>query len=169
MSESVADEPLDQETILLDYAEGPDALAEAIEGLSGAELDAKAAGGDWSIRQLAHHIADGDDLWKMAIKAALGDSPQPFSLRWYWLWEQGQWADRWAYDQRAVAPSLTLFRANRTQILDLLTRVPDAWDRTLQIETPEGNVGQLTVGEMVASQARHALGHIEQIRQARRR
>jgi hypothetical protein len=166
MAGSTAQEPLDQETILLDYSEGPDALAEAVEGLKQAQLDASPGGG-WSIRQLAHHIADGDDLWKMAIKAALGDSPQPFSLRWYWLWEQAQWADRWLYDQRALAPSLDLFRANRTQILDLLARIPGAWERTLQVEKAEGGVAQITVGEIVASQARHALGHIEQISQMR--
>ncbi len=158
---------LDQETVLLDYSEGPDALSEAIEGLNEARLDTKAADGGWSIRQLAHHIVDGDDLWKTAIKAALGDSPQPFSLRWYWAWDQAQWAERWAYSQRALAPSISLFRANRTQILDLLSREPGAWERRLQIETEDGSVDEMSVAEMVAMQARHALQHVEQIKRAR--
>lgn len=161
-------EPLDQESLLLSYAEGPDALAEAIDGLDEAQLDTRPSDGGWSIRQLAHHIVDGDDLWKTAIKAGLGDSPQAFTLRWYWLWAQSQWADSWAYNQRALAPALHLFRANRTIILDLLSRVPGAWERVLRIETPEGEVTEITVGDIVAMQARHALGHIEAIRQARR-
>jgi len=40
--------------------------------------------GAWTIRQIVHHVAGGDDLWKAAIKAAIGNSRGLFSYCWYW-------------------------------------------------------------------------------------
>lgn len=30
-------------------------------------LDAMPSGGGWTIRQIVHHIVDGDDIWKLCI------------------------------------------------------------------------------------------------------
>jgi hypothetical protein len=53
------------------YAQGGDELASMITGLSESELDLTRAPGEWSIRQIVHHLAETDTLILMAIKTAL--------------------------------------------------------------------------------------------------
>jgi uncharacterized damage-inducible protein DinB len=65
--------PESQTSVVARYAEGPAQLEQAIAGLQDADLDASPVQGGWTIRQIVHHIVDGDDLWKVGIKAALGN------------------------------------------------------------------------------------------------
>ena len=64
----------DPETVLTRYREGPALLERTLAGLTAAELDAPPRQGGWTIRQIVHHVADGDDLWKVGLKAALGEA-----------------------------------------------------------------------------------------------
>ena len=155
------------ETIMARYADGPARLEAAVAGLSEDELDSAPRGG-WSIRQIVHHIVDGDDLWKTCIKAALGNSEGQFSLLWYWDLPQDRWAERWAYAGRAIAPSLVLFRANRAHVLQLLREIPGAWDCTVNLPHPNGEIAPVSVGYVVEMQARHPEGHIRDIEAIRR-
>ncbi len=161
------EDPQDRETIVARYVEGPVQLEAAIAGLSEAELDIAPPGGGWSIRQIVHHIADGDDIWKLCIKAALGNSQGEFDLRWYWDVPQDTWAERWDYAGRALEPSLALFRANRAHVVQLLRQVPDAWNQSIRLPRPDGEIVPISVGYVVEMQARHAEGHCSDIRALR--
>jgi len=72
--------PEDPEREISRYREGPDLLEQAVIGLRDCQLDARPAGGGWSVREIVHHIADGDDIWKMGIKMAIVTNRQ--SLTW---------------------------------------------------------------------------------------
>ena len=63
--------PDDQKKILELFKQGPGILENALADLSDNELDYVPSNGGWTIRQIVHHIADGDDLWKASIKIAL--------------------------------------------------------------------------------------------------
>jgi len=152
--------------ILASYAAGPDRLEAALAGLSEADLDLALSGDSWSIRQIVHHIADGDDIWKEFVKRAIGDPAGEFTLAWYWRIPQTEWAGRWAYRERAIEPSLALFRASRVHIVQLLTHRPEAWSNSLLIRWPDEEV-QTSVGWVVAMQARHIDGHVDDIRRIR--
>src|SRR5512139_3231261 len=104
------------EAILAQYADGPARLDAALMGLTDSEMDLSLTADSWSIRQIVHHIVDGDDIWKTCIKAALGNSDTSFSLQWYTVKPQMEWSESWAYARRALEPSLTLFHANRSHI-----------------------------------------------------
>jgi uncharacterized damage-inducible protein DinB len=153
----------DPEAILARYAAGPTQLAAAIAGLTEAELDVAQTAGTWTIRQIVHHIVDGDDLWKVYIKIALGNSSGTFSLQWYWDKPQEAWVESWRYAERAIEPSLALFQANRQHIAQLLQSIPDAWERSIFIQWPEGQKARTTVGWIVAMQANHVTGHVNDI------
>ncbi len=156
-------QPDDPQSILTRYAAGPVQLEAAVAGLGERDLDVAPTEGGWSIRQIAHHIVDGDDIWKVGIKAALGNGEGEFSLRWYWDVPQDAWAERWNYAGRDLAPSLALFHANREHVLQLLRHIPDAWTRSIHMTWLSGKQVQITVGEIVEMQARHALGHVNDI------
>jgi hypothetical protein len=150
-------------SILARYAEGPQCLEEAIAGLSGADLDPAPDSENWSIRQIVHHVVDGDDLWKTCIKAALGNSTGTFALRWYWDVPQDQWAEAWSYDIRGIAGALARFAANRQHIVDLIEWTDSAWERTIFIQWPEGDPVPVTVAYVVEMQGRHVEAHIADI------
>ncbi len=160
------DQPANRSDILASYAAGPDHLEAAIAGLSAADLDLALSGDSWSIRQIVHHIADGDDLWKEFVKRAAGNPEGEFSLAWYWQIAQDEWARRWAYRERAIEPSLALFRASRAHIVQLLTHRPEAWSHSLLIRWPDEEA-HTSVGWVVAMQARHIDGHVDDIRRIR--
>ncbi|MGA9117780.1 MAG: DinB family protein, partial [Bacteroidota bacterium] len=115
--------PEDREAAISRFREGPLLLEHAVAGLRDAELDATPPGGGWSVRQIVHHIADGDDIWKLCIKMAIGNEQAEFALGWYWSLPQEIWADRWAYCRRPVGPSLSLLKVNREHVLQLLESV----------------------------------------------
>jgi uncharacterized damage-inducible protein DinB len=157
----------DPDAVIARYADGPAQLEAAIAGLTEEELDLARSADTWTIRQIVHHVVDGDDIWKIATKAALGNSSGTFSLQWYWDRPQDEWVESWDYAGRDLEPSLALFRANRRHILQLLRQIPDAWERRLSIQSPEGQEVQITVGYIVEMQAGHVLGHIDDIRAIR--
>ena len=80
------------------FKRGPGILENALAGLSDTELDYDPLNGGWSIRQIVHHLVDGDDLWKMYIKIALGNEQAEFTLKWYLALPQTEWANRWSYE-----------------------------------------------------------------------
>ena len=156
--------PLDREYALSRYREGPIILEHAVMGLRDADLDDKPSGGGWSVRQIVHHIADGDDIWKLCIKMAIGNQQAEFSLGWYWSQTQDTWADRWAYSQRSIGTSLSLLKATREHVLQLLASVPEAWNRAVVVRTPKGEIEQVPVGFVIQMQADHVIHHVERIR-----
>jgi hypothetical protein len=159
----------DVQALLARYADGPRQLEAALAGLEGPDLDLAQTASDWTIRQIVHHIVDGDDLWKMCIKAALGDSRGLFSYRWYWEKPQDDWADHWAYAEREVNPSLALFRANREHIVQLLHQIPDAWERYALITLPGGEERATSIRYVVEMQSEHVESHIRDMRDIRRK
>jgi hypothetical protein len=110
-----------------------------------------------------HHIVDGDDIWKLGIKMAMGKEQAEFSLGWYRAMSQQAWGERWGYRRRSLGPSLSLFEAVRTHILQLLECVPDAWDRAVALRRPDGEMEQVPVGFVIQMQADHVQHHIKRI------
>ncbi|HSD85096.1 MAG TPA: DinB family protein, partial [Anaerolineae bacterium] len=141
----------------------PQRLVEVVADLDETTLDRSLRPDTWTIRQIVHHIVDGDDLWSVAIKAAIGNPAGIFTLQWYWDVPQTTWAERWHYTDREVQPSLDLFRANRQHMVQLLTAVPEVWDRTVTIRWAGHDDEPVSVAWMIGSQARHALEHIKEI------
>ena len=143
-------------------------LENTLFGLSDNELDYVPSNGGWSIRQIIHHIADGDDLWKTCIKVALGSEHAEFNLKWYQAIPQIDWAKRWNYEKRSIATSLNLFKANREHILQLMEYVPDGWVKTFQYQEPDGKIELIPVGFVIEMQTKHVAHHIDRILEIRK-
>ena len=153
------------EDILAQYVAGPDDLERAIEGLDEADLDAAREPGKWTIRQIVHHVIDGDDIWKACLKAALGNPGCVYHFDWY---DQEPWVERMDYAGRQIGPVLALFHANRQHTAGLIRHLPDAWSRAAIVtwgHVPDGR--RLTVGDMLCAQTVHVPWHVDQIRATR--
>lgn len=155
------------EAILKQYADGPSLLDSALKGLSETDLDLSLSSASWSIRQIVHHIVDGDDIWKTCIKTALGNSEALFSLQWYTVKTQMEWSENWAYARRGLESSLALYRANRIHIVDLLEHIPGAYEKSVRFERPGREEIRITVFDVVELHVDHLTEHIETIKAIR--
>jgi hypothetical protein len=161
-------DPIDTtKTILAQYADGPTLLDSAVAGLSESNLDLTLSDDSWSIRQIVHHIVDGDDIWKICIKTALGNSDAVFSLQWYTVKSQMEWSESWAYARRDIAPSLALFHANRVHIVDILEHIPEACERSVSLLRPGKPEMRITVFDVLELHVRHLSDHIGDIQATR--
>jgi uncharacterized damage-inducible protein DinB len=160
--------PGDQNSVLARYMNGPVLLERTLDGLQNADLDTLSSQGGWTIRQIVHHIVDGDDFWKTCIKIALGNEQAEFTLEWYWALSQEEWATRWGYAHRSLDVSLALLKANRSHVLQLLEQMPDGWYRTVGFRKSNGKTERLSVGAVVEMQADHVEHHVNRILAIRR-
>ncbi len=155
--------PDDQKKILEIFKQGPSILENALADLSDIELDYAPSNGGWTIRQIVHHIVDGDDLWKTCIKIALGNEQAEFTLKWYLALPQIEWAKRWSYENRSIDASLALLRAIRGHILQLLEYAPDGWTKSVQFQDSNGEIEVVPVGVVIQNQADHVVHHVKRI------
>jgi len=163
MSEASSPDP---DEVFARYKAAPFELEALVGDLPAGQLQSEAHSGGWTIAQVIHHIADGDDLWKACILAGLGVAVPVFGLEWYWSLPQDQWSQSWHYASRPVADSLALFRANRSITGTILARTARWWERQVTIRSRGGELETATLLNVVGGQADHAMQHLEEIRQA---
>lgn len=155
--------PADKKEILQLFKQGPDILEKALADLSDKELDYPPSNGGWTIRQIVHHLVDGDDIWKNAVKMALGNEDADFSLAWYLTFPQTEWAKKWNYEKRSIDISLHLFRANRKHLLQLLEYAQEGWNKSIRYRDPKGDIEIVTTGDVIEMQAKHVVHHVKRI------
>ena len=159
--------PKDQEKIVETFKQGPGILKKALSGLSDSDLDYAPSNGGWSIREIVHHLADGDDIWKIGIKAALGNEQSEYSFPWYFTLTQTEWAKRWNYNKRSIETSLAFLKAARDQMMQLLETADDGWSKSIQFRKKDGGIELVPVGAMFEMQANHIVHHAKRISEIR--
>jgi DinB superfamily len=140
-------------------------LEAVVNGLTDDALDFKPSKGGWTIRQIVHHVADGDDIWKLGIKVAIGSDDAEFSLGWYGALPQETWGERWAYGSRPVEGSISLLKASREHIFQLMEKLPAAWNQAVRLRTADGQIERVPVGFVIQMQSDHLVHHLKRIRE----
>ncbi len=121
------------------YKEGTRVFAEALEGITDTELDARPGPEEWTAREVVHHMADSEMTSAIRLRRLIAeDAP---TIQGY---DQEEYAQRLFYAERPIEPSLEAVSAARRttgDILDRLTQgngrgvgrtrraVPTAWRR----------------------------------------
>ncbi len=152
-----------KDEILKQFKQGPVLLEDAIKSIDDSELDYLPMNPGWTIRQIIHHIADGDDLWKIGIKIALGNEQSEFNLQWYAEYPQTEWAEKWSYAKRSIEASLSLLKAVRIHLVQLLESVDNGWNKTVRFRKPDGAIEIVTVGFVIQMQSDHLAHHVKRI------
>jgi catechol 2,3-dioxygenase-like lactoylglutathione lyase family enzyme len=149
------------------YEQGGEELSSILADLGEPELDLVRAPGEWSIRQIVHHLAETDSLFLLPIKTALA---QPGSAYVRNAYDQDAWVKTLDYTGRAIEPSLALVRAIRRHISQLLQHIPDNSEHYVILKwvDEEGEGHKVTVGDFVESIVRHQADHCEEIRETLR-
>ena len=148
----------ERESLIDQYEDGFQAIAAALEGITTAELEAREAPGEWSPREIIHHLADSEMNAAFRVRQLIAqDAPTLIG------YDQEAFVRR-LYADRPIEPSLAAFQAARAATAPLLRRLSeDEWRRT----GTHTEVGPYSVEDWLRSYGPHAHDHADQIRRAR--
>ncbi len=145
-----------------EIAVAPARLREAVQGLSGTQLDTPYREGGWTVRQVVHHLPDSHLNAYTRIKLALTED-EP-TIRPY---EEARWAELPDGRSGDIQPSLNLLEYLHQRWLMLLRQLKAA-DFDRQFRHPEhGRIFKLS--ETLAMYAWHGRHHVAHITSLRKR
>jgi len=140
------------------YERGHQAVMDALADATETELDQAEAPGEWSPRQVAHHLADSETISVQRFRRLLVED-RPFIQS----YDQDLYAAKLFYD-RPMANSLQLFRYVRETTALMLRRLDASQWARVGVHSENGDI---TVVIWLETYARHAEDHAAQIRRAR--
>jgi len=141
------------------YRDGYDVVVDALAGATDADLDRRPAPGEWSAREVVHHLADSEMTSAIRLRRLLAEDDPEISG-----YDEAEFARRLFYDDRPIDASLAALRAARSTSAEILDRLDDAQWRRTGTHTESGAYG---VDQWLTIYAAHAHDHADQIRRAR--
>jgi len=139
------------------YNEGHRAVMDALRGVTDEELD-RSASGEWTPRQIAHHLADSEMMSAMRLRRLITE--QSPVIHGY---DEADFAKKLTYD-RPIAPSLEAMRYARESTAQILDRLSEAdWLRT----GTHTESGPYSVETWLTIYAAHGHDHAAQIKRSR--
>jgi hypothetical protein len=143
--------------LIRQYRDGHRAVVEALEGITEDELD-RSAEGDWTPRQIAHHLADSEMNSAIRIRKLLAEPDAVIQG-----YDEKAFAERLTSD-RPIEPSLQAFRWARETCSQLLDRMTEADWHIVGTHTESGPYGTV---DWLKIYAAHGHDHAAQIKRAR--
>jgi len=154
------------ETIAI-FTSGADKLEESVASLSEKQLDYSMAPGEWTVRQIIHHVAEDGDAWSFNFKKALAAAGMLIQ-RGQQSPENDAWAKALSYDKRPVQASLALLRAHRQIMAELAEFFPDRWENSIIFVDSGGNQRSVSAGGIIRMVGNHLLEHVNAINAIKR-
>jgi hypothetical protein len=146
------------DALLQQYAEGYEAVVDALQAVDNETLDRRPAPGEWSARQVVHHLADSETMSAIRLRRLLTEDNPVIEG-----YDENAWAARLHYEARPVAASLELLRTVRAASAELLSHLaPEDWERA----GTHTESGPYSVQTWLETYARHPHDHADQIRRA---
>jgi len=156
-----------QKEALALFTSGADRLEMAVTGLSEKELDYSIAPGEWTIRQIVHHVAGDGDAWSMPFQKAIA-TPGAY-IRFEGFPGNEAWADALAFDKRPIQTAMTLIKSHRRLIAELAAHFSDAWEQYATIVDSQGKeVQRVSAGQIIHMLGEHLAEHIATIEAIKR-
>ena len=148
----------EREDLIDQYEDGFAAVSAALEAITDAELEAREAPGEWSPREIVHHLADSEMTSALRLRLLIAqDAPTLLG------YDQEAFV-RHLYPDRPIAPSLAAFEAARAATAPILRRLSEEqWRRA----GTHSESGRYTVEDWLRIYGVHAHDHADQIRRAR--
>lgn len=147
--------PFDR-TLIDRYAAAAPSVADALKGLTVAELHAHPVPGAWSVQQLVMHLMDSDLIASDRMKRIIAmDKPLLIG------YDENAFTTRLPVDKLDAAAAAEIFRLNRLLTAVVLREQPDsAFDR-IGIHNERGAI---TLGQMVTMYVEHLDHHMKFMR-----
>jgi hypothetical protein len=141
------------------YRAGHQVVVEALEGATEEQLD-RSASGEWTPRQIAHHLADSEMTSAIRLRRLLAEEHPVIHG-----YDEVAFAKKLTSD-RPIEPSIQAMRWARETCAQLLDRMTEAdWG----IVGTHTESGRYTSEDWLRIYAAHAHDHAEQIKRSRGR
>jgi hypothetical protein len=149
----------ERKALVARYKAGYRVVVAALRRIRPAERDWRPAPGQWSAREVVHHLADSESISAYRLRRLLvEDNPM---IQGY---DQDDYARELRYQTRPMAPALDAFKAARATTAQLLDTMTDAdWQRA----GTHSESGPYAAERWLEIYAAHAEIHAEQIRKNR--
>ena len=139
------------------YHNGYQAVIDALEGVSAADIDTSIPG-EWSARQIAHHLADSESMSYVRLRKLLAEENTII-----YAYDENVWASQVWY-QGPIDQSLIVLKAVRESSLTLIeSMTEEQWQRSGW----HNEAGHYTMEYWLRAYAHHPHEHADQIRRAR--
>lgn len=146
-------------TLIESYRAGYQAVQGALEGITPAELDARPQAGEFTAREVVHHLADSEMTSAIRLRRLIAED-EP-TIQGY---DENAFARRLYYAERPIEASLDALRAARATTATILDHLTDnEWART----GTHTESGPYSVESWLEIYAAHAHEHADQISRAR--
>ncbi len=151
----------DRRRCLREVEEAPAKLREAVQSLSDAQLETPYRDGGWTVRQVAHHLADSHMNAYVRFKLALTEDEPTIKP-----YDQELWAKLPDAKTAPIEPSLMLLESLHQRWVTLLKSVSAA-DFKRKLKHPEW--GTISLEQVLAQYAWHGRHHVAHITSLRKR
>jgi DinB family protein len=149
----------ERQALIARYKDGYAEVVAALRGIAPEELDWRPKAGEWSAREVVHHLADSETIAGLRLRRLLAeDTPLIHG------YDPDEYARRLRYQERPIEPALEAFeaaRATTAQLLDAMS--DDDWQRA----GTHSDGGSYSAERLLKGYAAHAHEHADQIRKNR--
>lgn len=150
-------EDITRQELIDRYKAGAKAVADALTAVGESGLDRRPAPGDWTAREVVHHLADSETMSAIRLRRLLAEEAPVLGA-----YDEVRFARVLHYD-RPIDASLALFKAVRAASAELVDRLSAGdWTRT----GTHSESGPYSVETWLETYAAHAFEHADQIRKA---
>jgi DinB superfamily len=151
--------PAERQALIAKYKAGYDEVVRALAGIAADERDWRPAPGEWSAREVVHHLADSETISGIRLRRLLiEDNPV---IEGY---DEAEYARHFRYQDRPWEPALQAFQAARSTTAQLLDTMTEAdWGRT----GTHTESGPYSTAKWLRIYADHGHVHAEQINKNR--
>jgi hypothetical protein len=149
--------PEERARLITTYKEGHEAVEQALKGITPEELD-RSASGEWTPREIVHHLADSEMMSAIRIRRLLTEDDPVIHG-----YDEAAFA-RMLTSDRPIEPSLQAMRWARETSAQLLERMTEDDWRRVGTHTESG---PYTAEKWLTIYAAHAHDHAAQIKRSR--
>jgi hypothetical protein len=148
--------PQERQALVVRYRDGAAAFREAVADVADTELDERPIDGEWTVREIAHHLADSELNSAIRLRRLIAED-QPV-LQGY---DETEFVRRLHVTERPIASSIDAAEAARASTLTILEAMTeDEWSRS----GTHTDQGTYAVEEWLRDYADHPWDHAAQAR-----
>ena len=134
-------------------------LRDSVAGLSAADLDARPIPGEWSVREVVHHMSDGEIIAAGRLRRMLAEDVPAMPG-----YDAARFGADMNYQALPLDAALNAFGAVRTLSINLIGSLqPEQWSRT----GIHSEYGEQSVERWVEGSGNHVESHVNQIKEIR--
>ena len=151
-----------QKNIIENFIRSLDDFDAALKNVPEESLDWAEHEGEWTVRQVVHHVAEDCNVYALIIERALAT---PGSKVVFGEFPGNDtWADRLGFGERPIEPAVELMHAHRKFLAELVGHFPDRWDNSVIFFDDEGKeLATSTVKQMTIMLTEHMQEHTEML------